>query len=111
MGEAIEQRAGEALRSKNGSPFIERQIAGDERRAAFVALAEDIEEKLRANCRERHVAEFVDDQQFDSVEVLLQRAKAAFVSGFHKFMHKSGSCCESDAVTLLALNSGDKVYH
>lgn len=40
-------------------------------------LAEDIEQKLRANRGERHVAEFVDDQQLECFEMLLQRPKAA----------------------------------
>ena len=46
MGEAVEERAGEPFRSEHARPFIEWQIAGHQRRATFIALAEDIEEKL-----------------------------------------------------------------
>jgi len=49
MGEAVEERAGEPFRSEHARPFIERQIAGHQRRAELIALAKDIEDKLRAN--------------------------------------------------------------
>jgi hypothetical protein len=77
MGEAIEQRAREPLRSEDRGPFIEWQVAGHQRGAAFIALAEHLEEQFRTDRRERHVAHFVDDQQLDHVEMLLQRAQAA----------------------------------
>ena len=102
MGEAVEQRAGEPFRSEDRGPFIEWQVAGDERGAAFVALAEHLEEQLGADRRERHVAQFIDDQQLDRVEMLLQRPQTAFVARFHEFMHEGRSRREGDAVALLA---------
>lgn len=57
----------------------------------FIALAEDIEEKLLAHRCERHIAEFVDDQQFDSVEVLLQSAQAALISCLHEFVDETAA--------------------
>jgi hypothetical protein len=102
MCEAVGERTGEPFRSEHARPFIERQIAGRQRRAAFVALAEDIEQKLRANCCERHVTEFADDQQFDVVEVFLQSAKAAFISRLHEFVDQSRRRREGDTVPLLA---------
>src|SRR5277367_1357526 len=39
VGEAIEQRTGEALGAKHTGPLIEGQVAGDDDRAALVALA------------------------------------------------------------------------
>src|ERR1700731_3323801 len=72
MGEPVEQGAGEPFRAEYGSPFIERQVAGDQRGATFIALAEHLEEQFRANCRERHMAQIVDDQQLACVAVLLQ---------------------------------------
>jgi hypothetical protein len=40
MGEPVEQGAGEPFGAEYGSPFIERQIAGDQRGATFLALAD-----------------------------------------------------------------------
>ena len=37
----------------------------------FVTLAEYFKQKLRAGLRERHIAEFVDDEQFDGGELRL----------------------------------------
>jgi hypothetical protein len=102
MGEPVEQRAGEPFRAEYGSPFIEWQVAGDQRGATFIALAEHLEEQFGAYGRKRHIAQFIDDQQLDRVEVLLQRAKAAFVARFHEFMHEGGRGREGNAVALLA---------
>ena len=100
--EAIEERAGEPLRPEHARPFIEWQVAGDQGGAAFIALAEHFEEQFRTNSGERHVAQLIDNQQLDGVEVLLQSPEAAFVAGFHEFVHESGSRGEGDAVALLA---------
>jgi hypothetical protein len=40
-------------------PFTERQVAGDEQAAAFVAIGEHLEEQLGAGAAEREVAELV----------------------------------------------------
>jgi len=71
VGEAIEKRTGEPFRTEHQGPFVEWQVAGHESGAAFVTLAEDLEEQFRTNRRERHVAQLIDDQQFDRVEMFL----------------------------------------
>lgn len=73
MREAVEKRTGEPFRSEDRSPFIEWQVAGDERGASFIALTEHLEQQFRTDRRERHVTEFVDDQQFDGAQMFLQR--------------------------------------
>jgi len=72
MREPIEQCAGESFRAEDRGPLIEWQIAGDQCGAALIALTEHLEEQFRTNGGERNVAQFVDDQQFDRVEVFLQ---------------------------------------
>ena len=42
------------------------EIRRDDGRAAFVALAEDLEEALGAGVGERRIAKLVDDEQSDS---------------------------------------------
>ena len=90
VGEAVEKRAGEPFRTEDRGPFIEWQVAGHQRCAAFVPLAEHLKEQLGADSGERHVAEFIDDQQLDRVEMFLQRPQATFVARFHEFVHESG---------------------
>ena len=102
MREPIEQRAGQPFRTEDRGPLIEWQIAGDQRGATFVALTEHLEEQFGTNGGERHVAQFIDDQQFDRVEVFLQCPQPAFVARFHEFMHESGGRGECNALVFLA---------
>jgi hypothetical protein len=80
MREAIEQRASETLAAEDGGPFLKGKIRRDDSRAAFVTLAEYFEEKLRAGLRERHIAEFVDDEQFAGGELRLEFQETALVA-------------------------------
>ncbi len=72
MREAVEERAGEPLGAEHGRPLVERQIARDQRAASLVALAEDLEQQLGPSRRERHIAEFVDDQQLVAGKLTLK---------------------------------------
>lgn len=56
-----------------------------------MALAEDLEQQLRAGLGERHVAQFVDDQQLSKGKVLLQSQQAALVARFLELMDEAGS--------------------
>ena len=46
MGEAVQQRSVEALRTEDLGPLIEGQVGGDQDGAPLVALAEDLEEQF-----------------------------------------------------------------
>ena len=46
VGEAIEERPGEALGAEYLGPFVERRVRGHQGRAALLALAEDLEQQL-----------------------------------------------------------------
>ena len=61
VGEAVQQRSGETLRSEDFGPFVERQIGGDQDGASLVALAEDLEQQFRPGGGQGHGAQFVDD--------------------------------------------------
>ena len=102
MSEPIEQRAGQPFRTEDRGPFIEWQVAGDQRGATFVALAEHLEEQFRTDGGEWHVSQFVNDQQFDRVEVFLQCPQPAFIARFHELVHEGGGRGESDALVFLA---------
>ncbi len=102
MRQAVQQRAGETLAAKNSCPFLKRQIGVDDGRSAFVPLAEDLEEQFGAGLRERHIAEFVDDQQFDGSELSLQFEKPPFVAGFHQLMDERRRGDEDNRESALA---------
>ena len=48
VSKAIEQRASEALGGEHTGPLVEGEVAGDDNRAALIALAEDFEQQLGA---------------------------------------------------------------
>ena len=48
VGEAVQQRAGEVLRSEHLGPLVEEQVGRHQDGAPFVALAEDLEEEFRS---------------------------------------------------------------
>ena len=72
ISQTVEQGAGQPLGPEYAGPFVERQIARHDGGAPFVTLAEDLEQQLGAGLRQRHVSEFVDDQQLVSGVLALQ---------------------------------------
>src|SRR6202043_2786202 len=96
MREAIEKRARETLADEDGGPFLKGKIRRNDGRAAFVTLAEYFEEKLRAGLRERHTAEFVDDEQFDGGELRLEFQETPLVARLHQLMNEAGRREEGD---------------
>lgn len=59
VGDAVEQRAGEALRSERFGPFVKRKIAGDQGGTPFVALGDQLEQPFRAGFGERDEAQLI----------------------------------------------------
>ena len=92
----------EVFGSKRLGPLIERQVGGHQDRAPLVALAEDFEQQLGAGLRERHEAEFVDDQKVILCQLLLQAQQAFFIPGLHQFMNQGSGREEADGEPLLA---------
>src|SRR3954453_2423368 len=79
-----------------GSRQEPRQIAGPQGRAAFVALAEHLKQQLGAGLRERHIAEFINDQQLVAGQLALQAAQSLLVPGFNHLMDQGRSSDEPD---------------
>ena len=55
-----------------------------------------------AGLRERHEAEFVDDQKVILCQLLLQAQQAFFIPGLHQFMNQGSGREEADGEPLLA---------
>ena len=102
MGEPVEQGAGQPLGAEDLGPLVEGQVRGDQRRGLLVALREDLEQQLGAGLRQRHVAEFVHDQQILFGELLLKAQQALFVAGLEQLVDQRGGGGEADAIALLA---------
>ena len=102
VGEAVEESAGEALGAEHLGPFVEGQIGGDQGRAPLVALAEHLEQQLGAGLRQRHEAEFVDDQKLAGGELLLEPQQLLVIAGLDELVDQCGGGDEADREALLA---------
>src|SRR4051794_23562444 len=100
--EAVEQGAGQPLAAEDLGPFVEWQIAGHQRGAALVALAEHLEQQLRPALRERHKAKLVDDQQLVAGQLLLQAQQPLLVSRLQELMDQRGGRGETYGHPVLA---------
>ena len=102
VGDAVEQRAGEALAGEDRGPFLEGQVGGDDGGAVFVAAAEDVEQQLASALREGHVAEFINDQQADPGELVLETEQPLLVARLDHLMDELGGGGEAHGEALLA---------
>ena len=59
---------------------------GDEDGAAFVALAEDLEEEFRAGGGQWDEAQLVDNEQLVARQLPLQIEQSAVIPGLHEFV-------------------------
>ncbi len=80
VGEPIEQGVSQPLRAEDFGPLLERQVGNDQRRAAFIAQAEHLEEQLGAGLGQGHEAQFVDDEQFIAGNLLLETEQLLVVA-------------------------------
>ena len=101
MSKAVEQRRGQLLVAEDLDPLGEREVGGDDRRAAFVAVGEQVDEQFAAGPLEGHEAEFVDDQQGDTQAALMQTSKRAFIARLDHFGHEVGGTDQGDPLPAL----------
>ena len=101
VGQAIENGACEAFRAEDLGPFIERQVGCDDDGATFVALRDDLEEKLGPGLAQWHKTQFINDQQVLADQLFLQALQAAFVDGLNEFMDQGCGGDEAHGEALL----------
>ena len=102
VGDAVEQRAGEALAGEDRGPFLERQVRGHDGGAVLVAPAEDVEQQLASGLRQGHVAELVDDQEIDPGELGLEAEQPLLVARLDQLVDQVGGGGEAHAEAFLA---------
>src|SRR3954453_21673951 len=63
VGEAVNDGLGEPGVGEDLGPLAEGRVGGDDKRSAFVALGEDLEDELGGAVGQREIAELVNDDQ------------------------------------------------
>ncbi len=71
MGEPVKQRAGQPLRTENNGPLVKRQVRCHHLGAMFIEPTKNFEQQFLTYRRERHIAQFIDNQQLDASQLLL----------------------------------------
>ena len=80
--DAVEEGGGEGgVVVEDGGPVFEGLVGGQDDRAAFVALADDLEEQVGAALVDGQIAQFVDDQQIGAGVLLEFLDQASGVAG------------------------------
>ena len=78
MGEAIEQCRGHLCIAKDGRPFTEAEVGGDDDAGAFVELAQQVEQQGTARGAERQVSKFVQDDEIEPGEAFSNLPSLSF---------------------------------
>ena len=74
MDEPVEDRVGDRRVLQVRVPLLDRDLAGDQRRASVVAIVEDLEQVTTHGVGERGEAEVVDDEEIRLGDLTQQRA-------------------------------------
>ncbi len=91
VAETVEQRGGELLVAEDLDPLAEGEVGGDERRAPFVAVGEEVEEQLATGTVEGHEAELVHNQEGDPLVALMQSRQRPFVARLRRLRTRSAA--------------------
>ena len=87
--EPVQQGRRHAFALEDLVPVAEREVAGDQQAAAFVAVGEHLEQEFGPRAAERQIAEFIDDQQVDPVEFLQQCVQRELLLRLFELIHQS----------------------
>src|ERR1700712_3596385 len=70
VSETIEQSRGHLWIAEHARPFAKSEVGRDNHRGPFVETADHVEQKLPASLREWQVAEFIEDDEVETREVI-----------------------------------------
>src|SRR5215211_4812817 len=70
MGQTIEQRGGHLGIAEHARPFTEGEVCGEDNGGAFVEAADEMEQELAAGLGEGQIAEFVEDDEVQSHQMI-----------------------------------------
>ena len=102
VDESVEDGVGEGRMIDRGVPVRHRQLAGDDRRTAAVALLQDLEQVVAGPVVERLEPPVVEDQQLLSAERPEQPSVAAVAAGQRQIGEQLGHPLVQDRAVVAA---------
>ena len=61
----------------------------------FIGLAYDLEKQFGSSLREGNIAQFINDQQIESLEMFLESLQFSLLSALHELSDKIGGCVQA----------------
>jgi len=77
VGEPVEQRGRHLGVAEDAGPFAEGEIGGDDDRGTLVEAADEVEQELPAGLCEGQIAELVEDDEVEPVEIVRETSRLA----------------------------------
>src|SRR5271154_7513508 len=77
MGQPVEHGSGHLGVAEDLRPVGKGEVGGDQQGGVFVEFADQVEQQLAAGLAERQVAEFIDDDEIVSQQLLGETTAAA----------------------------------
>lgn len=105
--QAVQQRCGHAFALEDLPPIAERQVAGQQQAAAFIAIGEDLKQQLGSAMAERQVSEFIHDQQIGAIKLCQISIKQVCLLLLLEQIHQCCSGEETDRVSLATRSGGE----
>ena len=96
MSETVEEGACESLGPEDLSPFVEWKVCCHEDRSSLVTLAEDLEQELSAGLRQGDEAEFIDNEQLETGQLLLKVQQPSLIPGLDQLVDQCGGGGKAD---------------
>ena len=91
VNEPIEDGVGISRVANEGVPFVDRDLAGEDGRAASIAVLEDLVEVTTGTGVERFEAPIVEDEELDAGETAQDAGIAAVTAGEREFGKELGN--------------------
>ena len=91
VNEAVEDGVGISRVANKGVPFVDRDLASEDGRAAAIAFLEDFIEVTTGAGVERFEAPIVEDEELDAGETTQDAGIAAVTAGEREFREQLGN--------------------
>ncbi|OQC04779.1 MAG: hypothetical protein BWX79_02426 [Alphaproteobacteria bacterium ADurb.Bin100] len=106
MREPVQQGAGQPFTAHDLGPLLEGQVGGHDQAGALVGPADHVEEQLRAGLGEGHIAQFVQHEQIQPLQLLLKPLQLPVLPLLQELGDEAGGGEEAHAAALLAGGEG-----
>jgi len=106
VGEPVEHGLAEPGVGKDLRPLGEGQVGGDDHGGLFRPLGDDLEEQFGGHFCQRHITEFIDNDQFNAGPTGQHAAQALFPLRFDQLVDQRGGGGEAHSPPLTAGGDG-----